>query len=215
MILQTLTAIIILLILFAFLAYSSKKKNTNIENKYIIYNFIAEQVSLKPMIDRPASYITAHYYYPRSIAIGLLQIPKTLVSTIFLIDIFFFNSLNYFFISLNLFIPLLVTRSLCFMVEHYTSRQLTYLQQYMSFTPTVDGGVKIDLKLPDEVPLNNNSSLAVIINEFKTMCDDWYFYSPINKYTTDIKATFDFYKKYFQLYGFLCYLIGWISLFYL
>lgn len=87
-----------------------------------LYKYLIEKNDLDLLLEKPASYFTAYCIYPRIIAIGLLELPKVIISTIFFIDIIFLNSLKYFFISLYILIPVIILQVLRFMINTYSLR---------------------------------------------------------------------------------------------
>lgn len=188
-------------------------KLQNIIYEYIIdapnylYVKFTENKDINVFIEQPASYFTAYLYYPRTLVIMLLMFPRIIVATMFSLSIYYFNSMTYFYYSLNLLIPLLIFTLFVYIVHQYSQRYLDTIETFIDFTEH-NGGYILS-KIPQERFTNDSYTYEHYNNQFDTICNIWLIYYKIRNYMIDIKYEKDAMSPYVITYTSLCYFIAW------
>lgn len=224
-----------------FLKKGPLQKILNMLREYVaqtpqeLYKYLIEKNDLDLLLEKPASYFTAYCIYPRIIAIGLLELPKVIISTIFFIDIIFLNSLKYFFISLYILIPVIILQVLRFMINTYSLRRKKCIEAYLSFTAVANdtkkgymiklkplfpqehllsivvhkiNGIRISVK-PPHLQKKQQITLCHSSQILTILTDSWYIYDRMHYYMAIIEGVRIAFNPYFTIYTSFCYLFGW------
>jgi hypothetical protein len=179
------------------------------------YEYIFDYINVSSIIELPVSYLLVFMLKrPHSIIYILTNtIPKVIISTIFLLDVFYFHNLHYFYISLILLgIPVIVN---CYryMVNDLADKNNFYLQSHLEITPSNRPGFSA-VKFKDKIPPIEDAKDIVTHKNNKALLD-WFvdnfeLYCNIKNFCTRIQKAEDLYKPYENIYIYTCYLIGWV-----
>ena len=204
--------------LFTQIIFQSKiiTRITELLREYIInapeflYTQLTSNKDLKSLLEKPASYFTAYFYYPKTIVIFFLELPLIIISTCFLMDVIFFHNMHHFFISLSFLIPMLFMQLWLFVLEHYSKRRLHHLSSFLNvFYIINENRYQLSLKPDNHLPISYEFPLEKIKVQFPVLCSFWEIYSKIYSFMKYINSCRKNYNPYIQVYTSLCYLLGW------
>lgn len=171
------------------------------------YNIFTKEIEMS------ASYLVAYYNSTRNqyiFLIALIYLPRIIVVTTFIIDIFFFNKFHYFYISVTLLVIPLITKIYLHMVFWQSKLMYEYSEFFLDITPTPDG-VIINLK---KTPVRDKT-IKWMIEKFDVLCDFWHIGTKLNNVHYWITVKDEKIAPYITLYTSLCYIIGWSYILYL
>jgi len=174
---------------------------------------------IKFIIEKPISYITAYLYYPTSlypqlISIFLLQIPKAIVSTLFLIEILYFHQLYYFMKILWLLLTLLLSiRIFLYLSYHHSKKNIEYFDLYIEFFK-IENNAQVFVRYCNSLP-NIENPIDITIVQLNIIAGWYTIYANIRNFIKTIYDFNDIISPYFTLYASFCFVIGWSYFLYL
>jgi hypothetical protein len=144
--------------------------------------------------------------------------PRTLVSTIFLINIFYFDNKSYFVISLFFLLLPLFYNSYYYMADHLCDKNVPYFRDHLIFKKSKIKGYS-DIEFADVIP-NYNDAKDIITHRNNDKLLQWFIYNydvytNIKNFLLHLQRIEDKYKPYENLYVYSCYLIGWLYILYI
>lgn len=131
-------------ILDKFLYYLETKKSVKLFEEFFInhisngptnvYNYFYIFIYVKPFIYICGTFL--HKYFQLKPIVPYIfgfLLPRFIIITVFLIEIMFFNYLNYFYKVLILYLIPLIFKIVLFMIEHHTKNILDMIHEYFKF----------------------------------------------------------------------------------
>lgn len=181
-------------------------------NEYILnspkflYEQIAHYYSIRQFIEKPASYITAYWNYPKYIAL-LMMAPRIVIATIFVVEVYYLNQMLYFFLSLSLLIPLLICNILIYLTKTFSRSYLDFLELHLNIS---EANKTIYITLKEQPPDDPDAlTMEEMRKRFDEFSDFYYIYIQIHQFTLAIQQYENKYNPYMAVYTSICFIIGW------
>jgi hypothetical protein len=151
------------------------------------------------------------------IYLSLSVIPRVAIATLFIISLFFFNTLLYFFTSLCLLILPLFYNIYYYITDHLCDENISYFSDHLIFKESKNKGfLKVEFApyIPDYPDAQD-----IITHKNNNELLDWFaynfdVYTNIKNFLIKLKKVEDKYKPYENLYVYSCYIIGWSTILY-
>lgn len=194
-----------------FLRIQTIIKTYIVDTPEYVYERITRNINLAPLLELPASYLTAYFNYPRLFVILFYFIPQTLVAIIFLVEMYFYHQQVFFIKILSVSLIFLIAKTIIFIFKHYSERRLNHYNLFFGIKQDNDG-VSISLKAPEMLP--THIPLENIVNQYNNMYLTWIIYKNIHCYMLEIEHFNKKYISYVRLIIYIFFLLGWLYLFY-
>ena len=179
------------------------------ESPIYVYENITKNISLRWLIEKPASYFTAYFEYPRIFVIIFYFMPQVLVATTFLFETILLDQRVYFIKVLNVLILFFISKVVIFTFKNYSERRMQNFEQFLDVKKD-DAGILFALRPPEYMP--PNIPMSQIISKYNYMCQFWFVYFMIHRYMTTINEYNLQYSSYIRFYCFSCYFFAWLYL---
>src|SRR6266699_276581 len=170
---------------------------------FIHYQLI-NHLPIKKFVEYTALYIVVYFEKYTTIYAIVPMLLRCLVSTVFVIDIYYFQELNYFYRSLSIFIYVLLFQYYLFIVTDFSKKYLDTLNLYLKFEKSNN---MLILSLKDQQTFPGAWDVKKL--KLQIMADLWDIYSNIVNFFQSINNMQLFFKPYFLLYSYINYLLGW------
>lgn len=176
-----------------------------------LYEYYSDKYNIfTKQIETSASYLVAYYNSERNQYIFLtifIYLPRMLVATIFVLDIFYFKKFDYFYNSLILLLVPLITKIYLHMIFWQSKLMYEYSEFFLDIT-SVENGVILNLK---RTPIRGKT-IEWMIEKYDVLCNFWHIGTKLNNvhYWISIKDTKI--SPYITIYTSFFYIIGWLYL---
>jgi hypothetical protein len=175
-----------------------------------VYERVTRNISLRWLVEKPASYFTTYFEYPRLFVIIFYFMPQILVATTFLFETILLDQRVYFIKVLNLLLLFLISKIIIFVFKNYSERRLQNFEQFLDIKKD-DAGIQFALRPPEYMP--PDIPMSQIISRYNYMCQFWFVYFLIHQYMITINDYNLQYSFYVRIYCFSCYFLAWFYLF--
>jgi len=194
-----------------YITYISLFVSTYIINAPLFIHYqLINHLPIKKFVEYTASYIVVYFEKYTTIYAIVPMLLRCLVSTVFVIDIYYFQELNYFYRSLSIFIYVLLFQYYLFIVTDFSTKYLDTLNLYLKFEKSNN---MLILSLKDQQTFPGAWDVKKL--KLQIMADLWDIYSNIVNFFQSINNMQLFFKPYFLLYSYINYLLGWSYILYI
>jgi hypothetical protein len=141
-----------------------------------------------------------------------ITLPKIIIATLFLIDVFYFNRLNLFFNWLPLLIIPLVFKCYLYMADHLADLNLRFFSAHLEFTTSTETGFS-NVSFLKESPLIEGA-FDIVKNKHNKELLYWFvnnfdIYRNIKSFIQKIYQAQERISPIENIYIYGCYTIGW------
>lgn len=177
----------------------------------ILYEEYSDKYNLfNDQIEMSASYIVTYFNYQKTLLIVFFYIPRLIVASIFIVDIFVFEKFYYFYISLILLVIPLLSRIYLYMILYQSKLMIEYSEFFLDITK-MPHGMEIKLKT---TPVRNKS-LEWMSKKWIFLRNSWFIGKKLNNFVSSIYVQDALINSYITFYTSLFYITGWSYICYL
>ena len=174
-----------------------------------LYDFLYNYITIRPLIEKLGVKTWNSNFYETCLIIPIfMYMIRIFICLIFLLDIFYFNTFNYFYKSLILMLIPLIIKACIFIIHDMSKKNKEYIEkEFLIIEPEeFNNGFYMNIYPHLEDKLNDNQIKSLKVN--------WVAYLA-NCMFTDKIYDFDYkYTKYLDIFCYTLYVSGWGYLLY-
>lgn len=192
------------------------KESPKIFYKTVIYSYF----KVVYIIERPLYTIAKKFSCkPKDILyLTFNLIPRIIVSTLFLLSIFYLKVLPYFIVSIFLLVLPLFYSCYYYIANHLCDENIPYFRDHLQFKESQEEGF-LNVEFAEVIPDYPDAEDIIKHKNNKPLLQ-WFamnyeIYTNLKSFLKKLQKLEDKYKLYENLYVYTCYIIGWSYILYL